>query len=210
MTVLTEGRHPGEFIVSEAPRSRSRDNITIASGSGIVKAGTVLGLLRLGAATAAAVVGTGNPTISAVTVTSKAKTGVYRVEFTAATKFDVIDPDGFKLKSGSTGAAYADDIGFTITAGGTPAVAGDHFLITVETGAGTYVPAAHGATDGSDVPAAINIYEVDTTDAAMKVAAITRDAEVNGAELEFHSSVDDTNKKDAKKAALKDVGIICR
>jgi len=51
---------------------------------------------------------------------------------------------------------------------------------------------------------------VDTTDAAMKVAAITRDAEVNGAELEFHSSVDDTNKKDAKKAALKDVGIICR
>lgn len=43
MPVLNEGRHPGEFIVSEANRSLSRDTITIASGAGIVKPGTVLG-----------------------------------------------------------------------------------------------------------------------------------------------------------------------
>ena len=43
MTKFTEGRHPGEFILSEANFHRSRDKITIASGSGVVKAGTIVG-----------------------------------------------------------------------------------------------------------------------------------------------------------------------
>jgi hypothetical protein len=36
-------RHPGEFILSEANGQRSREAITIASGAGIIAAGTVLG-----------------------------------------------------------------------------------------------------------------------------------------------------------------------
>jgi hypothetical protein len=43
MTVLVETRHPGEFILSEANGQRSREAITIASGAGIIAAGTVLG-----------------------------------------------------------------------------------------------------------------------------------------------------------------------
>ncbi|KAB0269059.1 head decoration protein [Microvirga brassicacearum] len=43
MPVLTEGVHPGEFIMSEAGWHRSRDAITIVAGSGVVTAGTVLG-----------------------------------------------------------------------------------------------------------------------------------------------------------------------
>lgn len=43
MTTLTEGRHTAEYILSEAEGHRSRDNIKIASGSGIVKSGAVLG-----------------------------------------------------------------------------------------------------------------------------------------------------------------------
>lgn len=43
MTLLQEGRHAGEQILSEANFHRSRDNILIAAGSGVVKAGTVLG-----------------------------------------------------------------------------------------------------------------------------------------------------------------------
>ena len=43
MTVLTEGRHPGEFLMTEANGQRSRDSITIASGAGIIAPGTVLG-----------------------------------------------------------------------------------------------------------------------------------------------------------------------
>lgn len=39
---LTEGRHAGEFILSEANGNRSRDNVIIVSGENLV-AGTVLG-----------------------------------------------------------------------------------------------------------------------------------------------------------------------
>lgn len=42
-TLYTEGRHTGEFLLSEANFHRSRDNIVILSGSGILAPGTVLG-----------------------------------------------------------------------------------------------------------------------------------------------------------------------
>ena len=45
MTVYTEGRHAAEFVLSEANGGRSRDTITIVSGAGVVKVGTVLGKL---------------------------------------------------------------------------------------------------------------------------------------------------------------------
>lgn len=41
--VLSEGRHAGEFVMSEANFHRSRDNIVIVSGSGKLVPGTVLG-----------------------------------------------------------------------------------------------------------------------------------------------------------------------
>ena len=43
MTTFTEGRHPGEFLLSEASFHRSRDTITVASGSGKIAPGMVLG-----------------------------------------------------------------------------------------------------------------------------------------------------------------------
>ncbi|WP_024275970.1 head decoration protein [Hyphomicrobium sp. 802] len=43
MTTLTEGRHTAEYLLSEAEGHRSRDNIKIASGAGVVDPGTVLG-----------------------------------------------------------------------------------------------------------------------------------------------------------------------
>lgn len=44
-TVFTEGKHPGEFLMSEAPGvgALSREVITIASGAGVIAPGTVLG-----------------------------------------------------------------------------------------------------------------------------------------------------------------------
>lgn len=47
MTTFTEGRHAGEFIMSEAPGQRSRENVTIASGENLV-AGAVLGKITSG------------------------------------------------------------------------------------------------------------------------------------------------------------------
>lgn len=40
---FTEGRHHGEGLLSEASGSRSREAVTVASGSGIIAPGSVLG-----------------------------------------------------------------------------------------------------------------------------------------------------------------------
>jgi sugar phosphate isomerase/epimerase len=47
-TVFNEGRHPGEFLLSEGAGQISREAGTVASGSGIIAPGTVLGRLTAG------------------------------------------------------------------------------------------------------------------------------------------------------------------
>lgn len=122
MTEFTEGRHPGEAILHEANGSRSRDNITIPAGAGIIEPGTVLG----------------------------------------------VDSNG------------------------------------------KYVPSTVAVADGAETAVAINIHGVDATDTDVAVAAITRDAEINGAYLVFEASVDTDAKKQAKIDELAVVGIIVR
>jgi hypothetical protein len=43
MTVLTEGKHTAEFILSEGNGSISREEVTIAAAAGALAAGTVVG-----------------------------------------------------------------------------------------------------------------------------------------------------------------------
>ena len=57
MTVLVETRHPGEFILSEANGQRSREAIIIASGAGVIAAGTVLGKITVSGKYIASAVG---------------------------------------------------------------------------------------------------------------------------------------------------------
>jgi hypothetical protein len=47
MTTQTEGRHAGEFILSEGDGEYSRENVTLASGQ-VVVAGQVLGKITSG------------------------------------------------------------------------------------------------------------------------------------------------------------------
>ena len=68
MTVLIEGRHPGEFLMSEANRQRSRGNITIASGAGIIAPGTVLGKVTASGKYVASAIGATNGSETAVAV----------------------------------------------------------------------------------------------------------------------------------------------
>lgn len=99
MTKFTEGRHPGEFILSEANFHRSRGSVTIVSGSGVVKGGTVIGKITANSKFA--------PSPNAQTVgiegaeTAKAIT-IYDVDATSAdVEVAVIDNDaevkGFAL-----------------------------------------------------------------------------------------------------------------
>ena len=48
MTTYTEPGRALDFLISEAPGTLSRDNVTLAAGSGVLAAGTVLGALASG------------------------------------------------------------------------------------------------------------------------------------------------------------------
>ncbi|TPN16237.1 head decoration protein [Mesorhizobium sp. B2-1-3] len=208
MTTFVEGPRTAEFLISEAEHFRSRDVGTIDATGGALDAGTILGRITLGAAVAVAKGGnTGNATVSAVTRGPGAKVGVYSVDFTAATKFDVTDPDGFKIKSGSTGVAYADDLGFTITAGATPMVAGDGFNITVAAGAGKYKRHDPAAVDGSQVEAAVLFEAIGAVEDDRTVVA--RAAAVKSSKLIYAAGANDAQKAKTK-VALEARGIIVR
>lgn len=208
MTVFTEGPRTAEYLISEAPGHLSREAVTVNAAAGALEAGTVLGQITLGAATAAAKGGnTGNATISAVTRGAGCKVGVYQLIHTAATLFDVIDPDGFKLKSGATGVAYSDDLGFTVTAGGTPMVAGDGFNITVAAGSKKYVQLSETATDGSGIAAGILFEGIGAVE---DVRTITRrSAEVKASQLTWFTDAD-SDQIAAGKLQLAALGIIAR
>ena len=123
MTVLTESRHPGEFLMSEANGQRSRESITIASGAGVIAPGSVLGKI---------------------------------------------------------------------------------------TASGKYLVSAIGAASGSQTAAAVSLYGCDATAADQTIAAILRDAEVNGNILTFHAYRDQPAERDAAITNLAAVGIIVR
>ena len=211
MTILSEGRHSSEFLVSEAHGYLSRAAITVGAGANL-QAGTVLGRTPSGTApTATAKSGgnTGNGTISAVTASTGVKIGTYRVEFTAATKFTVTDPEGFVLKGGSTGAAYADEVGFTITAGGTPFVAGDAFDIAVLPQSFTYKILDPSATSGLQIARGILYGPALAASVDVDGVAFVRQAVVNGSEITWPSGIT-SNQKAAAIQQLEAVNIIVR
>jgi Bacteriophage lambda head decoration protein D len=215
MGVLHESRHPGEFMVSEANGWRSRDTVTIASGSGELEPGTVLGKITLAGAVAVAVVGnTGNGAIAAVVVGAGAKAGAYRViciePGADAGKFTVEDPDGVVVGVASVGVEFeGGGLTFTIADGATDFTAGDAFRITVAAGSGKYQPYDPANADGSGMAAGILYGDADATAADVRAVAILRDAEVNARELVWKTGLDAAAKATGL-AHLAEAGIIAR
>lgn len=208
MTVFTEGPRTAEFLISEAPGHLSRDVAAVDATGVLLKPGQVLGRRTLGAAAAEAKDGnTGNATISAVTRGATAQPGIYRVRFTGATAFDVLDPQGRKLASGATGAAYAGELGFTITVGGTPMVAGDGFDITVAEGTGVLAALSEDAVDGTQHAAAI-LFE-GLSNAVADRTVVSRAAEVKASKLIFFADIEPAQKAAAIEA-LAENGIVVR
>ena len=68
------------------------------------------------------------------------------------------------------------------------------------TASGNYTPYDDGLTSGAEDAAAINLYEVDATSAAVDVACIFRLAAVKTASLQWHASADATAKTAAYTA----------
>lgn len=212
-TTLTEGQHRAEFLVSAANGHRSREQVTIESGQDL-KAGHVLGKVTAGATSATADAGnTGDGTIGSIAALAGAKAGDYVVTFiepaTDAGEFQVEDPDGENVGTGTVGSQFsAGGIQFTISDGAADFVAGDRFTITVS-GSGEYKEYNPTNTDGSDTAVAVLYDAVDATAGAKEATIIARDAEVNSDELQWFSGAT-SNQKSTGEGELANVGIHAR
>ena len=220
MTTLTETRHAGEFIVSEANGARSRASIVVSSvAAAALVAGAVLGKIdadnsSIVAAAVAGNTGNGACTVSDPAFASGVKVGVYRTTCIEPASdggtFRVEDPDGIDIGVAEVGTEFDGPVKFTIADGGTDFVAGDAFTITVASGSGEYVLYDPTNDDGSNIPAAILYDEADATSADADAVAIVRDAEVNADELTWFSGAT-TNQKAAALALLaENQGIVSR
>lgn len=188
------------FVLSEADGFLSRENAVVTQAGTAVKSGALLAQVDAGAGTYAVDAGsTGNPTAGTVVVGAAAIPGVYTITFTAATKFDVEDPNGVKIGSGTLGVAFSKaGLGVTLTAGGTPAVAGDRATITVAAGSGKYVPYTAGAAAG---PAAALLYQsLPAATGDVKAVVFTNDCEVNRALL---TGLDATGEANLRALGIK-------
>ena len=203
----------GDWLKSEETNGSrySRDNIVIAKGSGLLLSGTVLGLLAVGAALASLEVdNTGNGTIAAGAVGAGAQIGTYRIVFTSDTAFNVTDPSGDAVGSGTVGTAFnTGGVAFTITAGATAFAAGDEGAVTIDPGSGKYVPFDPAGTGGAEVAKGILVEDVDATDANKDVAgaAVVRHAHIAPSGLTFKVAATDAQIA-AALASLRTKGIL--
>lgn len=218
MTTLTEGRHPGEFIINEDPGHRSREAVkigasqTIEPNSVIAKKAVVADVV---ATPSAAAGNTGNATIAMTSpeLTTKVMDGRYKGIAVTATTVRWEDPSGKEIGVSTHGIAFAKGgIKFTITAGGVANVAGDEFYVDVAADAADfeYVTFDQDGTDGSEAPAGIAIYGATTgVSESVKIAAIVRGAEVNGNCIAWPDDITAAEKVNAEQA-LAALGIIVR
>ena len=203
----------GDWLKSEETNGSrySRDNIVIAKGSGQLITGTVLGLLAVGAALASLEVdNTGNGTIAAGAVGAGAQIGTYRIVFTSNTAFNVTDPSGDAVGSGTVGVAFnTGGVAFTITAGATAFAAGDEGAITIDPGSGKYVPFDPAGSGGAEVAKGILVEDVDATDANKDVAgaAVVRHAHIAPSGLTFKVAATEAQQA-AALASLRSQGIL--
>jgi hypothetical protein len=211
----TETTHAGGFIASEANGSRSREIGTIASGQGVLLAGTVLGLLAVGSASATAGAGnTGDGVMGAIAVGANAKPGDYTLTFVEpaadAGAFVVEDPEGINVGSGDADTEFSGGgLTFTLADGATDFAAGDTFTITVAEGSGEHAQLDPAGEDGSEAAAAVLFADVDATDVAAEAVLVVRDAEVVTSDLVWPDGITD-NQKATALAQLKRLGLIAR
>lgn len=219
---FAEGRHPAEFIISEANGNRSRDNGLVIDAVDIA-AGQVLGLTEVneGVVTVGVVTfaGTGNGVLTKAAPPNSAEVieGNYKVQLidegANVGDFEVVRPDGTIDGFASVGVAYDGQVKFTIADGATDFASPAAFTVPVAiadpVGVGKYAPFAVAGTDGTEEAAAIAIYPLLSTETNRAISLITRDCTVNGKILTWPDGITD-DQKAAAVDALKLQGIIVR
>lgn len=209
MTVLTEGRYPGEAIISEGAHNYSRDNLKVAASqtvepNSLVAAKVVSAGITVSAEASAGNAGNGAITMASPAVSSKVKDGVYRAVCTVAAAnggtFRVEDPSGVQIGNATVGTAFNKEVKFTIADGATDFAVGDAFDITVHADESSfeYVAFDPSGTDGAEIPVAYAIYGATTgAGETAEIAGITRHAQLNGKCIAWPEGITSAEKVDA-------------
>lgn len=212
--VVTEGRHAGGFIVSEAPGARSRGSAIISNGTSddvYLNAGAVLARKEGVATAVAGGSNTGNGTMGTITETGDAIPGVYTLTIvkaaTNAGEFNVRNPAGVIIGTGTVAVAFSGGgLAFTLADGATDFAVGDTFAITV-TDSGERVVYTTSTSGASCI--LFNEVRVPANGTA-KITTVERDAEVNNGELIWDSTISTDALKAKAKNQLAANGIIVR
>lgn len=201
----------GDWLQAEESNGSrySRDNIVVKGGQGILITGTVLGRIAVGAAVGSmSLDNAGNGTIGPVAVSAGAQLGIYRIDFTSPTAFDVRDPSGDLIDSGAVGTEFSHGgLKFTIAAGAEAFTAADAGAITVDPGSGHYTQLTPGGAGGAEVAAGILIEDVDTSQGDVAGAALRRHAHIAESGLTWGATVTDAQKA-AALGQLAQLGIL--
>lgn len=213
MGVQTETAHAGEFVISEAKRTRSRDNVIYGASQTIIP-GQLLSAVLVGAmavAATAAAGNTGNGTVGSLTVDDNAQTGIYVLTVIEPAAnggaFSLEGPDGKQRATGQVAVAYNGEINFTLADGSTDFAAGDTFEFEV-----TQDDAVlhHVAYDGTEDVAGIAFdHAVTDVGETAEGVAVTGDAEVNSNLLTYFEGASLAEKVEAR-AQLRVLGIKAR
>jgi hypothetical protein len=218
MPILNERVYASEFLLAEAPGYRSRDQVTVDQNQNL-SPGAVIGFVTVGALsdTVTPKVGnTGNGVLTPVAPAAGVTPGKYRAVFTDPTHFQVFRPDlmgdAVLDGEGQTGLAYNGAVSFTIAAGATAFAEGDEIdlVVTAAAGDGNAVAWNPNALDGSQhVGGVLYAAAVTAAGQTMRQTAITRDAEVKTAMLQFAVGLN-AGQQAAAIASLAKLGIIAR
>ncbi len=180
MTTFSKPVTLGDIVKREVDPGAQRETIILAAGKHFA-IGTVLGRRDgSGMAVASAAVpdasntGNGTLTLAATPVDGNAIEGAYRINFASSTRFNVENPRGENIGTGTVGTAFGKQVAFTIAAGGTPFAAGDAFTLTVS------FPANDGICDEWDPSAGgglervygVLLWPVDTTSGSVRSVAL--------------------------------------
>lgn len=160
----------------------------LISSAGTMTIGDAYALTVVASGTPA-IVGTGTGLMSAISLGPDAQNGGYRVNIlaTSATgEFEVIAPDGTKLRRGQIATAYTSShINFTVANGGTM-TAGDYYNIPVAkpaAGSDKFTVLAPTTYNGSHVAAGVLYAAVDATSADKACVVSVRNTKMNLNEL---------------------------
>lgn len=190
---------PDQLIAGDAKLVTT--NVTLKSGQGVVKRGTVLGVVTIGAATSAAKgggnTGTGTFVLDVTTpVLINAIPGIYTLRniLVAANSgtFRLTDPKGvvlgdYVITGGAGGSVLVNDrIKGVITDGGVDFILGDGFDVTLAAGNGKAIVSVATAVDGTGVPVGILVDDTDTT--ADAIAGMYQTGEFNGNAITYDAS----------------------